>query len=114
MSSDISVSLVMSDEDTRHLRTACGAGDLHTVTLFLESWKARNFDMGLCNWALVEAVQQESEKVAVLLIDYGVPFTPFLAVTAGVRKMFGVLLAAIQRGWDINTPYSEGEPPALR
>ncbi|RMZ84161.1 hypothetical protein DV738_g783, partial [Chaetothyriales sp. CBS 135597] len=57
---------------------------------------------------------QGNQEAAIYLIENGVTFTPALAVEAGARKMFGVLSAAVQHGWDINQPYSVVQPPALR
>ena len=111
-------SAVMSTEDMQSLRDVCATDDLGQITEFLTSWRASESDtpkdMRLCQWALQEAVQQENERRATLLIELGVPFSPYLAVVAGGKKLYRVLLAAVHQGWNINTQYSWADPPALR
>lgn len=77
MSFDPLMPPIMSDEDTQRLRNACGAGDLDAIAAFSVSREAHGLDLGPCNWALI-AVQQGNEKLAIFLIEHGLPFNPFL------------------------------------
>lgn len=103
----------VSDENMERLGNVCTAGNLDALTTILEELQASN-DMRSYRWALIEAVNSGHESVAIRLIQHGVPFSPDLAVTAGRRKMYGIVLAAMDQGWDINTQCSWADPPALR
>jgi ABC-type thiamine transport system ATPase subunit len=69
------ISFVMSGDDMQRLGTTCVADGTVAINMFIEPWEASDLDMEQCVWALIEATQQENEKVAVLLIEHKVSFS---------------------------------------
>lgn len=72
------------------------------------------FDIHDLDTIMVDAIRQDDTHFTMELLSHGLPLAPDYALEAAKSKAKKVLEIFFEKGWDINNPISEAQPPLLR
>lgn len=100
-----------------NLNTASATGSIDTLRIFFSKWQNEFFSnqhlLGSLSSVLSSAVANNQVACVIYLLDEGVPVNQEVFLYATKRKLYPILQAFLEHGWDINTPISPLTPPAL-
>lgn len=72
------------------------------------------FDIRDLDTIMIDAIRNNDTQFTVELLSHGLPLFPDYALEATKWKAKNVLELFFDKGWDINEPISEAQPPVLR
>jgi hypothetical protein len=72
------------------------------------------FDICDLDTIMIDAIRQDNTQFTMDLLFYRLPLAPDYALEAAKSKAKKVLKIFFEKGWDINNPTSEAQPPLLR
>ncbi|KAJ5819839.1 hypothetical protein N7474_005430 [Penicillium riverlandense] len=113
----MSSSYFIASEEITHLQVATLSGNIEAINAVLSRWRESSIDNETFEVTtgpvLYEAIVNNSFEVVSCLLDNQVPMNSQLFMKATEDTSYQILQEFLNHGWDINTPISSNDPPAL-
>ncbi|RAK97334.1 ankyrin repeat domain-containing protein [Aspergillus ibericus CBS 121593] len=96
-------------------RELCCSGDIYQFRELLD-WGAsfsEDFSIDDFGWVMTKAIEQDNAPVVKELLHRNFPLSPVYAWDAATHKSKKALAVLIEKGWNINQPMGETQPPTL-
>lgn len=83
--------------------------DSHSDSSYLRHFEIRDLDT-----VMIDAIRQDNTRFTTELLCRGLPLVPDYVLEAAKFKAKRVLELFFEKGWNINSPISQAQPPVLR
>jgi hypothetical protein len=104
-------------EEMAQLRAVALSGNIEAINAVLSRWRENPIDDEIfepkTGPVLYEAIENKLSEVVSCLLDNHVPMNSQLFMKATEDTSYQILQEFLNHGWDINTPISSNDPPAL-